>query len=230
MKTESDEQLWDYYQRVNTTYLEKTSIDKITMLAKSIKRHTKAEDRLCEIGLGSGLMLKELARCRNVMGVDLCEGTISRLGSQSAFSKIPLTQGDICGLSSICKNMDAVITIDVIEHLFIEQLEKACEEVYKVLNSGGKWFISVPWNENLKLNEVFCAHCHKAFHRVGHKLTFDEQKITDILTKAKFRMVFIKKIYPANFSLPLPLMWMYRMVARIYFKYYASMFVVVQKD
>jgi len=145
-------------------------------------------------------------------------------------ANIELRDGDICRLSTVSQDMDAVITIDVIEHLTSDQLSRAYKEVHKVLKMEGKWFINVPWNEDLKLTEVFCPHCHKTFHRFGHKQSFDEAKLNAILVQANFQVAFIKKIYPANFMLPAPLMWLYRIIARIYLKNYASMFAMAIKD
>lgn len=229
MESFSDEKLWDYYQSVNQTYFDTTARDKITMLSKSIKKNTKKSDILCEVGLGNGLMLLELSRHRKVRGIDLCDSTIEQLKSRPEFQKINLQQGNICELSACCKDIDAVITIDVIEHLSIQQLEDACREINKVLKIGGKWFINVPWNENLKLNEIFCPHCHKTFHRVGHKQSFNEEQLKQTVSKAGLQLAFIKKIYPANFTLPKPLMWAYRLIAMIYLKNYASMFAMVIK-
>ena len=229
MKSDSDEKLWDYYQSVNSTYFDTTSRDKIMMLAKAIKKRTNGNDRICEVGLGNGLMLLELARHRTVIGIDLCGGTIEHLKSRPEFAGIELKQGDICHLGSVSEDLDAVVTVDVIEHLTPEQLDDACREVYKVLKPGGKWFINVPWNENLKLNEIFCPHCHKTFHRVGHKQAFDEARLTTFVTAAGFQVAFIKRIYPANFLLPRPLMWCYRIIARVYLKNYASMFAMAVK-
>ncbi len=230
MKFDLDEKTWNYYQRVNPAYLETTSRDKIMMLSKIIKRYTSNTDYLCEVGLGNGLMLKELARSRRVMGVDLSKDTIVHLKSKPDFSNIELRDGDICRLSTVSQDMDAVITIDVIEHLTSDQLSRAYKEIHKVLKMEGKWFINVPWNEDLKLTEVFCPHCHKTFHRFGHKQSFDEAKLNAILVQANFQVAFIKKIYPANFMLPAPLMWLYRIIARIYLKNYASMFAMAIKD
>lgn len=230
MKPDSEETLWNYYQQVNPTYLETASRDKVMLLAKVIKRHTRANDRMCEVGLGNGLMLQELSRCRNVIGVDLCEDAISYIRSKPGFANIALKRGNICKLSSICNNMDAVVTIDVIEHLTPEQLVEACHEVYNVLKSGGKWFINVPWNENLKYNEILCPHCHQTFHRVGHKQSFDEARLKEIMANSGFRVAFVRKIYPSNFVLPAPLMWCYRIIAMIYLKSSASMFAMVLKD
>jgi len=229
MNSNSDEKLWDYYQRVNHSYFDTTSRDKIMMLSKAIKKHTSSSDCICEVGLGSGLMLLELAKHRKVSGLDLCDGTIAQLKSRPEFTNILLRQGNICQLSSIFENIDAVVTIDVIEHLTPEQLEIACREVYRALKEGGKWFINVPWNENLKLNEIFCPHCHSTFHRVGHKQAFDEARLEETIKKAGFQIAFTKRIYPANFLLPLPLMWFYRIIAMIYLKNYAAMFAMAIK-
>ncbi len=232
MTTNPDERLWHYYQVENTSGFDKGSQDKIRILSRAIAKATGPSDFICEIGLGNGQLLCDLSRNRKVMGIDLCESTIQRLKSKSEFKEIELTQGDITNLKPICKNKDinVFITIDVIEHLEENQLERACNDIYDILPKRGKWFINVPWNENLKDNEIFCPHCQKTFHRVGHKQSFDEQRLIRLMKSRGFKIPFIKRIFPSNVLLPVPLLLLYRIIARIYLKNYSCLFALVQKE
>ena len=221
----------DYYQVENTAGFDNGSRDKLRILSKAIRRRTRASDIICEVGLGNGQLILDLSHSREVMGVDLCAGTIERLKSKSEFNGIELKQGDITNLTSVCMNkgINVFITIDVIEHLDDDQLHRACKELYDILPDNGKWFINVPWNENLKNNEIFCPSCHKTFHRVGHKQSFDEKRLTLLMKKEGFEVEFMRKIFPSNFLLPPPLILLYRLIARIYLQNYSSLFVLVRK-
>lgn len=223
----NDEQLWKYYQSDNPTYLEQSSRDKVLNLLKIIKRHTNTNDLICEVGLGSGLMVRELARKnRQVIGVDICKNYIKQLQSNKAFVEIDLRHGNICQLNTICNSLNAVVSIDVIEHLTHDQLKEAFNAVYDALLPEGKWFINVPCDENLKINEIYCPHCYKTFHRVGHKQSFTPERLENLLTETGFQPILIKRHYFANFQLPVFLMWTYRMLARIYFQHTASIFAI----
>lgn len=231
MRSSADERLWNYYQVENTACFDNGSRDKLTILSRAIRRRTEPTEFICEVGLGNGQLLLDLSRNRKVMGVDLCAGTVRRLKSLSGFRGIELLQGDITDLTSICMNkgIDVFITIDVIEHLDDYQLDKACKHIYTILPKSGKWFINIPWNENLKNNEIFCPHCEKTFHRVGHKQSFNENTLKAFMENQGFEVKLSKKIFPSNFSLPFPLILMYRLIARIYLQNYSSLFVLLQK-
>lgn len=166
-----------------------------------------------------------------MIGVDLCEDVIEHLKSKKDFSHIVLKHGDIAQINHICKddNINVIITIDVIEHLDNTKLTETCQTIYELLPKNGKWFINVPWNEDLKRNEILCPHCMKTFHRVGHKQSFDENRLTLFMQQYGFKVGFMNKIYPMNFTLPSPLVFMYRIIARLYLKEYASLFAMMVK-
>jgi len=229
MKPDADVALWEYYQRENPAYFERTSRDKVGVLARRIRRLTRPGDRLCEVGLGSGGMLQRLRPGRQVMGVDLCAAAVEYLRRKPELQGVDLRQGDICALGSVARDLDAVVSIDVIEHLDDTQLPQAVAEVAKALRPGGRWFINVPWAEELKTNEIICPHCRQTFHRVGHKQSFDEPRLRALLEAGGFRVESVKRMYFANFALPAPIMLAYRLLARIYFRNYAAMFVVAAK-
>jgi len=162
-------------------------------------------------------------------GLDISEKNIEKLRGMKEFDGIELLAGDIATLPAGIKDLDAVITSDVIEHLDDATLGMAVKEMHRVLKKGGRWFITVPDSEILSENEVFCIHCGKSFHRFGHMQSFDEARLDRILSAASFVRVSARKIYPLKQNLPVPLLLAYRVFARIYFRKSASILYVAEK-
>jgi 2-polyprenyl-3-methyl-5-hydroxy-6-metoxy-1,4-benzoquinol methylase len=76
---------------------------------------------------------------------------------------------------------DAVFCLDVLEHVGEEEYRQAIHNIHGCLRAGGVFVGSVPYCENLDAGMVRCPQCGHAFHRIGHKQSFDTSKLTDSL-------------------------------------------------
>jgi len=75
------------------------------------------------------------------------------------------------------ESFDFVVASEVLEHLKEGTRRKAIVEVLRVIVRGG-WFLgTVPYCENLLLNQVVCPKCGEVFHRWGHEKSFDIEAI-----------------------------------------------------
>jgi SAM-dependent methyltransferase len=68
------------------------------------------------------------------------------------------------------QRFDIVFALDVLEH--VKDLDKAIENIYKLLKPYGFLIATVPLRENLTDNMVVCPFCHHVFHRIGHYHSF----------------------------------------------------------
>lgn len=91
---------------------------------------------------------------------------------------------------------DAVVMSEVLEHMDDVVLSRSLREVFRVLRPGGYFLSSVPYAEDLALNQVFCPHCGKVFHRVGHVQSFDRERLRSLLRQAGFK---IERCYLTTF-------------------------------
>jgi SAM-dependent methyltransferase len=78
---------------------------------------------------------------------------------------------------------DAVVMSEVLEHLDPETLAKALPEIARVLKGKGQFIGTVPANENLAESLVVCPSCDAKFHRWGHQLSFDRQRMHAVLAQ-----------------------------------------------
>jgi SAM-dependent methyltransferase len=110
----------------------------------SLKRFPpQGSSGILEVGSSSGFLLPMIRRAfprSLVIGSDAFPETLSRLADQKA--GIPLLQFDItrCPLPDNC--LDAVIMLNVLEH--IRNDGRALREVYRILRPGGLMVLEVP--------------------------------------------------------------------------------------
>jgi hypothetical protein len=57
-------------------------------------------------------------------------------------------------------------------------MQRALEEIRRVLVPGGQIIGTVPCEENLSDNMAVCPHCGEVFHRVGHLQSFDAERMS----------------------------------------------------
>jgi SAM-dependent methyltransferase len=74
-----------------------------------------------------------------------------------------------------------VVLSEVLEHLDPVDAAAVVADAARVLAIHGLLVGTVPARERLEDQQVFCPHCGEAFHRWGHRQSFDCQKIRDLL-------------------------------------------------
>jgi SAM-dependent methyltransferase len=168
--------LWSHYQT-----------DQLEVFAHSRKRLDyliwRAEQltqgrSLLNIGCGDGY-LELTARQRKwaVVSIDPDAKSVERLKTLGIDARC----GSIEALPVGGESADVVISTEVFEHLTPEVLEAGLSQIKRVLKPGGLLIGTVPYRENLAASTVFCPDCKKAFHRWGHKQSFDEVAMKEVI-------------------------------------------------
>ncbi len=162
-------------------------------------RHTGA--RLLDVGCGTGYTLAQLSPAIRATGVDFSATALAfareRLGLHS---KTTLVRGSAYALPFTDGSFDAVLALDVLEHL--DHDLDAALEMRRVLTKGGVAIITVP-----AFAELWSAHDEALDHKRRYRLS----EIESVLRRAGF-VVEHGTYY--NFFL-FPLVAMARLTARI---------------
>lgn len=106
--------------------------------------------KIVDIGCGNGYVASTMAKCGySVIGVD-----DSRSGIKIARSAYPNVQFKVCSvydddlIDAIGDQVDCVISLEVVEHLFYPK--KLFQQSYQLLKSNGYLIISTPFHGYLK--------------------------------------------------------------------------------
>lgn len=138
-----------------------------------------------DIGVGWGEiipMIRERAGCSYV-GLDFSEEIITRLAA-----KFPECQFKVGDLSQISDSFDAVLALEVCEHILPSRILNFLRSIKSVLKDDGKLIISVPVYENLKVMTLKCPNCGQLHNRMGHVRAYTPELIKSELVLAGFRI------------------------------------------
>jgi len=154
-----------------------------------VMRRYPISGALWDIGSGLG----EVSSYLTSVGAKCVAVEPNRLGAQVSSEKGVLSiQGDLHALELPVSSIEAVGLFDVLEHL--DNADKVLSEIYRVLGSEGKLFITVPATKWLWSASDDLA---------GHHLRYTRKKIRQQLNNAGFEVLSIRYFF---FSLVLPIL------------------------
>ena len=90
---------------------------------------------------------------------------------------------DACHLPFRTESMNLIIASEIIEHL--NSPASAAEEIWRVLEKGGKAIVSTPYKE--KIRYALCVHCNQVTPMNAHLHSFDREKLTLLFPTARKR-------------------------------------------
>lgn len=193
--------IWEYFQNRHTDVFEGGK-DRMDYIVKEMSRKkTTSKPRVLNIGAGNGYLESRLNRLKwRVYSLDPDRETIKRLSKKG----IMAFQGTMEKMPFDDRSFDFVIASEVIEHLNKTQFQDGLAETERVLKDRG-WFIgTVPYCEDLSLNEVVCPRCQHVFHRWGHQRSFDLNLLRQELLRFFYDVRVKRKVFVSFRSRNLP--------------------------
>lgn len=148
-----------------------------------ISKHFPADRnaRILDVGCGSGTLLYFLreAGYENVAGVDVSLEQIQH-ARQLGFASV--RQADVFTFLATAANdsYEAVVALDIIEHLTKLELLQLADEVYRTLAPGGVWIIHAPNAEGFLGSRVRYAD-------LTHEQAFTPASVEQLVRAAGFR-------------------------------------------
>jgi len=191
MTTSSHHQnkVWRHFQNISPETFEGAR-PRLDYIIKEISKKTNnPTPRVLNIGAGSGYFEETSKRLGwDIYSLDPDADMVKKLNKKGIKGHV----GYIERIPFDDESFDFVVSSEVLEHLNDENRRKAIFEVFRVIVQGG-WFLgTVPYCENLLLNQVVCPKCGEVFHRWGHKKSFEIKSIQNELF-GLFEVVKVKK-------------------------------------
>jgi SAM-dependent methyltransferase len=170
--------IWDFFQNEAPETF-RGSLPRLEYLVRRVSR----EGRVLNIGAGTGLF-EELAleKGLDVYSLDPNERIVSAIRSRLGMKEKAVV-GYVQDIPFESGFFQTVVVSEVLEHLGEEELEKALEEIHRVLERGGRILGTVPARENLREQLVVCPKCGERFHRWGHAQTFNAESVKVLLSR-----------------------------------------------
>ena len=147
----------------------------------------KANDKILEIGCGTGRVVFELNRQRyDVIGTDISREAIAY--GLKKYNDIKLQVQPAEKLEFTNETFDVVLSFDLFEH--IAEVDKHISEVYRVLRPNGLYLFQTP---NKYFNAVFATLSNKSLKwRRAHPSLHSAKQLRQRLSRHHFEVRFIK--------------------------------------
>jgi SAM-dependent methyltransferase len=181
--------IWHHFQRNCPESFKDAQPRMDYIIRQIIKNRGPHHCKILNIGIGSGYLEKRLKH----LGQDVCTLDPDEETVRKFFEKgYKAYCGYIEKLPFNDSHFDFVVASEVLEHLNRDQFNKGLQEIGRVLTKSG-WFLgTVPYNEDLLLNQVVCPECGYLFHRWGHLRTFDDRTLHQAM-RPYFTTISMKK-------------------------------------
>lgn len=161
--------------------------------------------RILEIGSGTGALLGQLRQEGwRGLAVDVSWDLLARVGRRG----IPGSVGAMAALPLQSGSVDAVVMLEVVEHLLPRHAEAGLAEAARILRPGGLLLLSTPHDEKLEHGKALCPNCGALFHMAQHLRSFTVASLRALVEPRGFETTLC---LPTNFRLGrLPLPWAMR--------------------
>lgn len=178
---------WDFESIYDEKYFTYHYGDKIVEL---IEPYISGQKSILDYGAGKGFLSAQLlANGYQTATFDLsdesCRKLPEKFGDKSRF--LGAYSGDT--IENQDGKFDAVIMIEVVEHLDDPTREKVLKQIHRLLSDKGIFILSSPNNENLE-NEFICNPGTKEiFHRWQHVYSWHEESLSKEVEKYGFKVL-----------------------------------------
>lgn len=206
---------WDWqaqYPEVYFTYLFGPAI------VASLQRYLRGRRRVLDYGCGVGYLLPHLcARVPEAYGADPSQESIARTNERLAGT--PSFKGAflIDELRARKLSFDAVLCVEVVEHLDDAALDTVLADIRGLLAPGGVAVFSTPNNEDLSKSMILCPASGEIFHRWQHVRSWNRDSLPARLRAGGFDVVEVVETNMAIAKTNSPIGIMKRALKRLLF-------------
>ena len=145
------------------------------------RQNLKVLDLGCNDGLGD-LMIWQDCQCKQVVGVDFDEDAIRWANDNLKQDGLSFIQGDFMGMDIFPGEGDCVVSLDVIEHIPVEQEGMYFQTVCRNLKNDGFAVIGTP--------NVTMVPYSSPWNKIAHINNYDQRRLYDAMSRY-FDNVFI---------------------------------------
>jgi 2-polyprenyl-3-methyl-5-hydroxy-6-metoxy-1,4-benzoquinol methylase len=161
-------------------------------IVQFIKKKGLLKGNVLDYGCGAGHLLQQMCKQPGVnfygldFSADSIDETKKRLGNNPQLKELVLIEKLPTHFND--EQFDSITLVETIEHLQDEVLHETMQELYRILKSNGKLFITTPFNEDLDKNLNFCPFCKSEFHQMQHMQSFNVDRLAALAGKYGFKV------------------------------------------
>lgn len=183
----TDEQVarfWDYESQYPDRYFAHQYGD---VIIARLQRFLHGHEQVLDFGCGMGSLVGHLLRRgHRAAGADFSPRSIEQVRSKFAGKSLFLGAFDPRHLVTQGRTFDAVLVVEVIEHLNDAMLSQTLRTIRRITRPGGVVIFTTPNDEQLDRSEVFCPECTHIFHRFQHVRSWNTRSLRNSLERESF--------------------------------------------
>jgi 2-polyprenyl-3-methyl-5-hydroxy-6-metoxy-1,4-benzoquinol methylase len=152
------------------------------LIARRLRPLLQGRRKILDFGCGVGYLVPHLAALGlEVTAADHSEAAVAATNARNVgiagFSGAASPEA----LVASGRRFDAIVSIEVIEHLSDQHLAAFFAAFSKLLAPGGVVVITTPNEENLRACETYCPCCDHVFHRWQHLRSWSSRSLGEIV-------------------------------------------------
>lgn len=186
---------WDWQSQYVETYF---TYQFGATIAATLKRYLINRGSILDFGCGVGYLIPHLcALAPAIYGADPSEESIKRTNER--LTGTPSFKGAflIDELRARKLSFDAVLCVEVVEHLDDATLDTVLADIRALLAPGGTAIFSTPNDEDLSKSMILCPASGEVFHRWQHVRSWNRDSLPARLRAAGFE---IEKVVETNMA------------------------------
>jgi 2-polyprenyl-3-methyl-5-hydroxy-6-metoxy-1,4-benzoquinol methylase len=194
--TDNIKMFWNYQSRFPDLYFtSQFGKEIVTFLLEFLPRNSRVLDYAC----GTGSLTKYLLEAGFIVtSCDLSTSSIDIVNSNYNNHPNFLGAQSVEEIINSKIQFDAVILVELIEHIDDSTLTIILSNVYDLLKSNGLAIFSTPNDENLTSDTVYCPSCNHTFHKWQHVRSWNSISLNSLFINNK---LFTVSIHQMNFYL-----------------------------
>lgn len=178
---------WNYQSHFPENYFTSLYGDEI---AKAVRKHVPRQARILDYACGTGALTGHLLRADFSVGAcDLSPDSIAYVrkvhGAHPSFNGAYTLDELLAG----SEKFNAVVLVELIEHVDDDVLVRVMSDVRRVLLPGGVVIVTTPNDEDLDAETVYCPCCNHTFHRWQHVRSWNARTLAARLLSYGFEVV-----------------------------------------
>lgn len=171
-------QFWAYQSRFPDNYF---SYKKGAEVSRYLQKYLPPRGELLDYGCGPGHFIPHLLeKGFKVLGADFDQKTIGQAVQVSGHPNF-LGYAVVDELLQSGRVFDAVVMLEVVEHLSDDWLSVTLRNARNLLKPGGVLAVTTPNEERLDDGMVYCPVCNLVFHRWQHVRTWSASSLAKTL-------------------------------------------------
>jgi 2-polyprenyl-3-methyl-5-hydroxy-6-metoxy-1,4-benzoquinol methylase len=191
---------WEYESQFPENYFSYGYRNKII---PRLRGALKDKSRVLDFGCGGGFLIPALAQVADeVYGMDFSARSVELTNARNVDASGFEGAYGPTELLSMGLEFDAIVSVEVVEHLSDAQLESSIELVRALLAPTGVLVVTTPNDEDLAAARLYCPQCDHVFHRWQHVRSWTADTLSTFLSDRGLEDV---RTWTTDFSPPIEL-------------------------